>query len=258
MPCDDNITAASSPPPTEQEQIKAIMASLPPTEAQDLTSAPHAEADAHNTSILAVRGFRTTATGNELFNLADLALLNHEIPATLHTDSIATQDTGAVDDAAATTTSAIAGETLPVVTTFEPFYFFFYGSLQIPDVLQGVCEIDDKDSITLRKNASINGWKYKMWGPYPALVPAAADDEEGRVGGTVWLCEKPEHVARLCNYETSAYRMAYCDVLVPSVEGSCQEIIKNARTFVNNQNSDELTEGSFDVEGYYRDLLQLW
>ncbi|KAI1754381.1 hypothetical protein F4782DRAFT_528809 [Xylaria castorea] len=249
MPCTDNTTAAGSPLTTEQGQIKIIMASLPPTKAQDPISASHTEADAHNASILAVRGLRTTATGNELFDLADLALQNFDISTT--SQPVSGNNTGAVDAAAA----AVAGEALiPVVTTFEPFYFFFYGSLQIPDVLRSVCEIeDDKDSITLRK-ASIDGWKYMMWGPYPALVPAT----DGHVEGTVFLCEKPEHVARLCSYETCAYRMAYCDVFVPSAEGSDLEVIKNARTFVNNQNPNELTEGHFDVARYQQDMLQFW
>ncbi|KAI8952895.1 hypothetical protein F4801DRAFT_577149 [Xylaria longipes] len=252
MPCNDNTTAVSSPLATEHERIKGIMASLPPTKAQYPT---HDNADTHNVSILTVRGLRTTATGNELFDLADLALQNFEIPATPKqisgndTNLIATQDTGAVDGS-----TTASGETLSIVTTFEPFYFFFYGSLQIPDVLQSVCEIEDKDSLTLRKNASIEGWKIKMWGPYPALVPATTDDE-GTVKGMVWLCEELKHVMRLCTYESNAYRMAYCDVSTTNADGTSAEVIKNARTFVFNQNPDELADGSFDTARYYQEML---
>ncbi|KAI0481488.1 hypothetical protein F4859DRAFT_421576 [Xylaria cf. heliscus] len=238
MPRDDNTIFS----------IKAIMASLPPTEAQNPISASQAETDAHNASILNVRGLRTTATGNELFDLADLALRNSKIPTTSEHTA----------DADAATTSAVASETLPTVTTFEPFYFFFYGSLQVPNVLQGVCRIKDKNSITLRKNANIVGWKIKMWGPYPALVPAAPDDEDGHVEGVAWLCERPEYVARLCTYESKAYRMAYCNVLVAAGDKS-PKLIKNARTFVFDQDQgDTLTDGRFDIEQYCKDILGPW
>ncbi|KAH8158514.1 hypothetical protein CIB48_g9735 [Xylaria polymorpha] len=256
MPCDNNTTPASSPLTTEQ--INAIMASLPPTKTQEPTSS-HSGADAHNASILAVRGLHTTATGNDLLDLADMALLNFEIPAQLQhvsgndADLIAAPGTDAVNATVATSAAARA----PTVT-FKPFYFFFYGSLQIPDVLQSVCEIEDKNSITLQKNSSIEGWKYKMWGPYPALVPAAAGDENGHVEGTLWFCEKPEHVARLCTYETDAYRMAYCNVLATAAADGTSVVIENARTFVFNQNYNLLEDGNFNVATYSKDLLSFW
>ncbi|KAI0191132.1 hypothetical protein EV127DRAFT_480502 [Xylaria flabelliformis] len=230
------------------------MASFPPTRAQDPTSTSHEEADIHNASILAVRGLHTTATGNELFDLADLALRNFEIPTTPYYTRGNRTDPMGSSDIGLSKAAAVTGEALSAITIFEPFYFFFYGSLQILDVLQSVCEIEDENSIFLRKDASIVGWEYKMWGPFPALVPAA----EGHVEGTLWLCEKPEHVAKLSTYETSAYCMAYCDVFVPSADESYTEVIRNARTFVNNQTPDELTDGYFDVAGYYEDLVQLW
>ncbi|KAI1109999.1 hypothetical protein F5Y14DRAFT_430561 [Nemania sp. NC0429] len=95
-----------------------------------------------------------------------------------------------------------------------------------------------------------------MWGPYPALIPAIADDvdgeEAGRVHGVAWLCTKHEHVARLCMYETEAYRMAYCDVEVPSSssDGDGVEVLKNARTFVSTLEAHELRRGAFDIEEY--------
>ncbi|KAI0446055.1 hypothetical protein F4803DRAFT_547574 [Xylaria telfairii] len=233
------------------------MASLPPTKTQDPTPS-HSEADAHNASILAVRGLHTEATGNDLLNLADLALLNFEIPAKIQqasgddTGLIATTGTNTVN---ATTTISTTSRS-PVVT-FKPFYFFFYGSLQVPDVLQSVCEIEDEDSITLQKNASIQGWTYKMWGPYPALVPAAAGDKDGHVEGTLWLCEKPEHVARLCKYETEAYRMAYCNVLTTAADGT-NAVIENARTFVFNQSYNLLKDGDFSVAKYSENLMSFW
>ncbi|KAI0546228.1 hypothetical protein F4679DRAFT_598788 [Xylaria curta] len=193
------------------------MVSLLPTNAQDPTSVSRKQADIHNASILAVRGFRTTATGNELFYLANSVLQNIEIP------------------------------------TFEPFYFFFYGPLQVPEQLRSVCGIENVNSIILRKNASMIGWESKMWRRVLVLMPVAG----GLAEGTVWLCEKPEHVARICAYE-GACRMAYCDVSVHSLDGSGTEVIKNARTFVNNQPPNELTDGWFDAERYHLDLRRSW
>ncbi|KAI1743568.1 hypothetical protein F4680DRAFT_444846 [Xylaria scruposa] len=194
------------------------MAFQPPTIAQDPTSVSRKEADVYNASIFAIRGLRTTATGNKLFYLTNFVLQNIEIP------------------------------------TFEPFYFFFYGPLQVPEQLRNVCGIKDANSIILRKNVSIIGWENKMWKQVPVLLPVTG----GRVEGSAWLCEKPEHVAKICAYEHACQSIAYCDITVPSLDGLCTEVIKNARTFVNNRPLDELTDGCFDAEKYRLDLRGSW
>ncbi|KAJ2982241.1 hypothetical protein NUW58_g6486 [Xylaria curta] len=218
----DNTIATSSPSSTEQDRTNTVMAALPPTEPQSPTSTA---ADAHNASILTVRGLHTTSTGHELHTLAYMAACDYEIPG--H----------------------------GITVTFEPFYFFFYGSLQIPNVLRRVCQIDDQNTITMIKDARIRGWKIKMWGPYPALVPAAKDHE---VQGVAWLCNKSEHVARLSTYETAAYRMAYCDVSIPSADGEGVDVIKNARTFVSTEDPITLEDGRFDVAEYENSRLGMW
>ncbi|KAI3337544.1 hypothetical protein HD806DRAFT_518363 [Xylariaceae sp. AK1471] len=141
---------------------------------------------------------------------------------------------------------------------FRPFYFFFYGSLQILSVLEAVCGVSsseegEENRIVLRENASIKGWKLKKWGPYPALVPADNTNDEGEgeghvVRGVAWCCDKPEYVARICGYETGAYRMAYCEVSFPTDDKL--KIIRDARTFVWARDTKELEDGVFDVEEY--------
>ncbi|KAI0200720.1 hypothetical protein F4808DRAFT_149883 [Astrocystis sublimbata] len=231
MSDDHNTPTTTSAVVVEQAGVGAIMASLPPTKAQKPASTCDTEADARNTSILAVRGLRTTAMGNELYDLADLSLRNFEIATTPVTAS----------------TVFTSAQPLPVTTSFEPFYFFFYGSLQAPHVLSTVCGIQETN-ILFHKNASVSGWTYKMWGPYPALVPAAANtnEEQATVKGRAWLCEKPEHVARLSTYETNAYRLAYVDIRIEAEDGSVV-VLQSARTFVCNQDPDELEDGSFDI-----------
>ncbi|KAI0097607.1 hypothetical protein GGR51DRAFT_577906 [Nemania sp. FL0031] len=234
MASNDNTSAANSPPPN------AIMTTLPPTEARLPTSTPDTEADAHNTSILAVRGIRTTATGDALYELAKKALRNEEF------------------DVGRSRFPSTSSEE-PVVT-FEPFYFFFYGSLQDRSMLRQVVGIPDRglfnrlyypeddapDNTIYIQNASITGWKVRMWGPYPALVPA----DDGTARGLAWLCEKPEYVPRLASYESDAYRMAYCDISVPAADGNGVEILRNARTFVTALDDNELEDGEFNLDEY--------
>ncbi|KAI0539859.1 hypothetical protein GGR58DRAFT_203798 [Xylaria digitata] len=253
------------------EQVNAIMTALPPIESQYPKSASDEKANAHNASILAIRGLRTTATGLELFRLAGMALCNHEIATTLRHSS-GSHKTEYNDDSNYLGKPGedelkdwdedfvIIGEM--TVTTFESFYFFFYGSLQIREVLQRICEIPDGTSedgkggpVILHERAVIHGWKIKLWGLFPALVPAAVDDTEG-VQGMAWLCEKPEHVARLCTYETDAYRMAYCDISLPSAGGGV-EVLENARTFVSTLSDNELEDGEFSITECKR-MLHYW
>ncbi|KAF2963159.1 hypothetical protein GQX73_g10418 [Xylaria multiplex] len=254
------------------EEANAILATLPPIESQYPTSTSDEKANAHNTSILAIRGLRTTATGFELFRLANMALCNNEIATTLHhyssshepehsndSNSLGKPGEDKIEDS---DEDFVIIKEITVIT-FEPFYFFFYGSLQIREVLQRICKIPDGESedkkngpIILHERAVIHGWKVKLWGPFPALVPAAVDDTEG-VQGMAWFCEKPEHVARLCAYETDAYRMAYCDILLPST-GDVVEVLENARTFVSTLGDDELEDGEFNIAECKRNMIYSW
>ncbi|KAI1376762.1 hypothetical protein F4677DRAFT_445085 [Hypoxylon crocopeplum] len=123
---------------------------------------------------------------------------------------------------------------------FEPFYFFFYGSLQDPEVLVSVCELSDPNP-TL-KHGTIKDWRAMMWGPYPALVP----QEDSEVKGMYWKCEKPIHVDYLRRYESSAYRMEFCTITTDD-----GEVIENGRVFVA-QDLDDLVEGTFDLKAFMR------
>ncbi|KAI2637485.1 hypothetical protein GGS21DRAFT_481591 [Xylaria nigripes] len=223
---------------SNSDRIDFSMASLPPTEPEHPTSENDAKTDAHNASILAVRGLHTTAKGTELFVLAESVSLNDEI--FLHVSSSAAK--AREED---NTFELVASK-----VTFEPFYFFFYGTLRIPRVLRSTCKIPgaDRGVAAMRRDASLRGWKIMMWGPYPALLPA--DDEEEPVPGSLWWCDRPEYVARLCRYETAAYRLAYCDVSLPTADGCGVDILENVRTFVSTLEEDQLGKGEFDLDDY--------
>ncbi|KAI1313606.1 hypothetical protein F5Y03DRAFT_103059 [Xylaria venustula] len=273
MPRTPRNSVVTSHPMSDQDRVEAIMGALPPTEVQYPKSKLDTVAKLNNEAILAVRGLRTTAKDYELAYLADMACSNGIVhPKEIAAKRARLSSNGAApvgessslgkSDEAKNADSDIERPLL----TFQPFYFFFYGSLQLPSVLDSVCDITTSDTskgkenernkennaIVLRKGASIAGWKIKMWGPYPALV--VADEKMDRVQGVAWLCEKTEHVAKLCTYESEAYRMAYCDVEVPAADGNGVEIIRNARTFVSNR-PDELRDGEFSIEEYQRDML---
>ncbi|KAI1828379.1 hypothetical protein F4861DRAFT_179608 [Xylaria intraflava] len=241
MASHNNNPTASSPEPAE---IDAIPGSVPPTRPQRPESECDEKANTHNASILAIRGLRTTATGDQLYNLANAAL-NNDVISTSSPTGARANNAGESPSISERRKDAEAPE-----ITFEPFYFFFYGSLQIHRVLCSVCGLDKESPSAIRAGARLQGWKIKMWGPYPTLVPAAADDDDDgkSVAGSVWWCDKPDYVARLCQYETDAYRMAYCDVAVPSADGSGVEVLANARTFVSTLPAEHLDEGDFDAE----------
>ncbi|KAI1351677.1 hypothetical protein F5Y01DRAFT_324922 [Xylaria sp. FL0043] len=263
MSCSTDTTTANSVPTTDEDRAKAIIATLPPTEMRCPNSPDDSTADAHNTAILAVRGLQTTATIFQLAQLAKIAAMNRNIAIGENTPPTDVSNSKKQDRKSSKYKEAF-------VTTFEPFYFFFYGSLQDPMVLTSVCNLLGEDNndvindktkdeiVVLRQSASIKGWKVRMWGPYPALVPAT--DENNRVKGVAWLCEKYDHVKRLCNYETSAYRMAYCDIEVPTADGNGVEVIKNARTFVStlDANDEDLKDGEFVLKEYQNGLGEWW
>ncbi|KAI1365227.1 hypothetical protein F5Y08DRAFT_338937 [Xylaria arbuscula] len=210
-------------PNSTEDQLRVLMEpSLPPIEVMAPDSVLNQKtADEHNATILEVRGWRTTATGDRLLDLATSALFYNCI-------------FNAPD----------------ILTSWTPFYFFFYGTLQVPHVLQTVCRLSPAqyNANPLCPGAQLMGWRVMMWGQFPALVPANADDDP--VPGKVWKCEDPMHLRRLCGYEGTAYRMAYCTIRVPAADGSGRvETIYRARTFVSAV-PDDLEEGSFNLAPY--------
>ncbi|KAI1104660.1 hypothetical protein F4804DRAFT_306394 [Jackrogersella minutella] len=126
--------------------------------------------------------------------------------------------------------------------TFEPFYFFFYGSLQYPALLRDVCRLNTDPVL---KPGSIKDWEVMMWSLYPALVSKPGNEEKG----VYWKCEKYKDVGRLCRYESSAYRMVHCKITTD--EG---EVIENGRIFVSTLEKRDLCEGKFDLEAYKLDF----
>jgi hypothetical protein len=52
--------------------------------------------------------------------------------------------------------------------SFQPFSFFFYGSLIESDALQHILELDEPSVV---EKAYVKGFKIKLMGTYPVLLP---------------------------------------------------------------------------------------
>lgn len=126
---------------------------------------------------------------------------------------------------------------------FHPSHMFFYGSLMDPEVLQAILNLPD---LPTTRPATIFGFRVKMWGIYPALVPCSSGSG---VTGTVWKVTSEAQFDRLAAYETAAYRWDECDAVL---EGG--EVLGNCRTFcwAGEPDSRELEDGSFDLERYQK------
>ncbi|KAI1082261.1 hypothetical protein F5B20DRAFT_532748 [Whalleya microplaca] len=169
------------------------------------------EAIRENRELVRLQGFRTNVTGATLANLAKIA---KEAPETLQNQ--------------------------PVVA-FEPFYFFFYGSLQDPNTLRLVCKLR---STPILAPASIKDWRIMVWGPFPALVPQR-ENEDIEVKGMYWKCEKPQHVVDLAYYESDNYRLQHCKITTED-----GQVLENGRTFVFDGDESDLEEAKWSLEKY--------
>ncbi|ORX92742.1 hypothetical protein BCR34DRAFT_580911 [Clohesyomyces aquaticus] len=125
---------------------------------------------------------------------------------------------------------------------FQPCYMFFYGSLMDPEVLQSILELPE---LPIIRHGSVTGFSVKMWGIYPALVRNGSET----VSGTVWKATSESQFLRLAAYETSVYTWCECDIRL-----SDSEVLHHCRTFcwAGDPCSQELEEGSFDLERYQR------
>lgn len=95
--------------------------------------------------------------------------------------------------------------------------------------------------------ASIAGFKMKMWGPYPTLVPGKSSEQ---VDGMLWQAENVRQLQYLQDYETNKYKSVKCKIRLE--EGERIGRIEDGVAFVwaGNPRSRELTDGKFSLEHY--------
>ncbi|KAH9995347.1 hypothetical protein F4779DRAFT_607585 [Xylariaceae sp. FL0662B] len=130
------------------------------------------------------------------------------------------------------------------VSTFRPCHFFLYGSLMDPEVLQTVTGLATSPAM---RDGSISGFKIKMWGIYPALVPR----EGSRVTGRTCKIDDISHFQSLQQYETTRYKPCMC-----SIEAEDGEVLENSMAFcwAGDPESPDLEDGTFDLERYQKNF----
>jgi hypothetical protein len=94
--------------------------------------------------------------------------------------------------------------------------------------------------------ATITGFRIKMWGIYPTLIPVLSH-ESGSVSGTVWKVTSKEQFDSLAAYETDAYRWHECEAVLEN-----GEVTVNCPTFcwAGDPDDKELEGGEFDLKWY--------
>ncbi|TIA27378.1 hypothetical protein D6C79_10676, partial [Aureobasidium pullulans] len=83
-----------------------------------------------------------------------------------------------------------------------PVFYFFYGTLAEPEILQRVLELGEQ--VPVLQKAYVKGAKVKMMGRYRALVDS---EVEARVDGWAFLVESEEQELKLRVYETRMYEV---------------------------------------------------
>lgn len=122
-----------------------------------------------------------------------------------------------------------------------PKLFFFYGTLQLPQILQRVLGL--QETPTLRE-AKISGYRIRMWGRYPALVKVPSSTI---TVGKAWIMHVESHLARLAYYETRNYRLEAVEI---AFEGSEDGMTSSGFTFVWNGAEEDLKDGEFDADRF--------
>ncbi|KAA8643670.1 hypothetical protein EYZ11_003386 [Aspergillus tanneri] len=121
--------------------------------------------------------------------------------------------------------------------------YFFYGTLTDSSM---VSEILNLDTEPILRPATIVGYKCKMWGQYPALLPTITDTV---VEGSVYLVRGREDGRKLADYETSNYHPVPCRILYTDGREPAQDW---GHTFQFVGNADDLSEGEFDLQVWLR------
>jgi gamma-glutamylcyclotransferase (GGCT)/AIG2-like uncharacterized protein YtfP len=138
-------------------------------------------------------------------------------------------------------------------TVDEKRHLFFYGSLMDPEVLQAVLGLSRPPEM---EPGYITGFKIKLWGIYPTLVPDTDGSGEGKVDGMVRTSERYEHLMSLGAYETSVYELCDCEIRKKGDgdESRADTRVVKGLTFkwAEDPQSSQLVEGSLDFERYQK------
>lgn len=120
--------------------------------------------------------------------------------------------------------------------TYEPVYYFFYGTLMKPEILKGVLGLETKPVL---RPAKVQGYELSHWGQYRALIDGEPNNE---VSGCAYMVRPVDEEHKLAYYETSAYRLVPCKVHFTDREGEPVA----GRIFIYAGDARALKQGCFD------------
>lgn len=89
-----------------------------------------------------------------------------------------------------------------------PVYYFFYGTLKDPAMLEWILDLPEEEEPELRP-AQIIGYALGKWGDYPALVDS---EQEQVVSGSSYIVQSEDQAQKLAHYETKAYKVIPCRI----------------------------------------------
>ncbi|KAH6839567.1 hypothetical protein B0I37DRAFT_237109 [Chaetomium sp. MPI-CAGE-AT-0009] len=129
----------------------------------------------------------------------------------------------------------------PPPYTYEPIYYFFYGTLTNPNILKEVLGLETDPVL---RTAKIIGYDVTNWGQYKALI----DGEPGAVvTGCAYMVQSVDEELRLAHYETNAYKLAPCEISFTDdadKEEDGEPVIGHTFKYAGSEQSS--TQGGFD------------
>lgn len=144
-----------------------------------------------------------------------------------------------------------SGEPAVEVDTIRPTgWYFFYGTLSDPSFLSEVLGLDENPKL---QPAKVVSYTLRLWGQYPALMDGEWNDE---ICGMAWQVTEKNHSVRLVEYETRAYRVAPCKIMLLDRKGDKGTEVGDefvyGYTFKYCGNPQDLSEGSFDLQKWLK------
>ncbi|EAQ88726.1 predicted protein [Chaetomium globosum CBS 148.51] len=139
---------------------------------------------------------------------------------------------------------------------FQPTYYFFYGTLTKPHILQGVLGLDSAP--TPLHPAQIHHHELTAWGNYRMLIDSS--NPEAVVDGYAYHVQFAEEAHKLGYYEPNAYVLTDCTIHFtdPSQGSSSSPPVVEGKTFKYAGDAAALREGRFDRVLWERQMGRPW
>ncbi|KAK2739584.1 hypothetical protein FQN57_006546 [Myotisia sp. PD_48] len=135
--------------------------------------------------------------------------------------------------------AALHANQLPPQQTY-PVYYFFYGTLTNPEILQQVASLPEEPKL---RKAEIEGYDLAKWGDYLALINGMQG--QGRIiSGYAYFVQSERVAQKLAYYETTAYKAVACQIHFKDDEEGPSAI--SGKTFMYAGDAQALLEQRFD------------